>query len=443
MDAHNRIQKALIGASSRLTRRHSRTGARLLDFVIPPLFGNSLLSYTAVVRNRKIVRRIRSFRRILVLPDIHIGDAVMTQSSISALRDLFPGAEVDYVINQTAFPLIQGNSEATRVLPLFRGDAFPSPALLEQLRELVSKGGYDLCLNHSPFIKDKDIAFPGMHILNFMTRAPVIIFQERFPGGVNHFIYHMYNFAYDLLASMAPQARAKNFRKVRLSLSDSAVERARRFAAQVGLSPARPGIMINPDAASPFSRMPFQQLVDLVGLLARLEVTLLLGAGHTELRIGERIKAALPSGFQEKIKIIPADFPLEAYAALIDCCDVFISGDTGPLHIAAARKFSRTGQYPLRNRTAVLSFFGATLARLSGYDSGQPGFLAANQDAPSWTFVSRSPCRNITCLDKLYKTCAVVRCFEGLDLEGMVERAASYLQAGARRPASAGGREAR
>jgi ADP-heptose:LPS heptosyltransferase len=443
MSAHNRIQKTLIGASSHLTRRHSRTGARFLDFVIPPLFGNSLLSDTAAARNRKIVRRIRSFRRILVLPDIHIGDAVMTQSTISALRDLFPGAEVDYVINQTAFPLIEGNSEATRVLPLFRGGAFPSAALLEQLRELVNKGGYDLCLNHSPFIKDKDIAFPGMRILNFMTRAPVIILQERFPGSVNHFIYHMYNFAYDLLASMAPQARAKNFRKVRLSLSDSAVERARRFATQAGLSPARPGIMINPDAASPYSRMPFQQLVDLVGLLARLEVTLLLGAGHTELRIGERIKAALPSGFQEKIKIIPADFPLEAYAALIDCCDVFISGDTGPLHIAAARKISRTGRYPLRNRTAVLSFFGATPARLSGYDSGQPGFLAANQDAPSWTFVSRSPCRNITCLDKLYKTCAVVRCFEGLDLEGMVERAGSYVQAGARRPAPASGREAR
>jgi len=108
---------------------------------------------------------------------------------------------------------------------------------------------------------------------------------------------------------------------------------------------------------------------------------------------------------------------------------VFISGDTGPLHIAAARKVSPTGRHPVRNRTAVLSFFGATPARLSGYDSSQPGFLAANQDAPSWTFVSRSPCRNITCLDKLYKTCRVVRCFEGLDLEGMVAKVGSHLQA--------------
>jgi ADP-heptose:LPS heptosyltransferase len=443
MDANNRIQKILIGASSRLTRRHSRIGARLLDFVIPPLIGNTLLSHAAAARNRKIARRIRSFQRILVVPDIHIGDAVMTQASLSALRDLFPGAEVDYVINQTAFPLIEGNPEATRVLPLFRGGAFPSGALLKQLRELVTKGRYDLCLNHSPFIKDKDIAFPGMRILNFLSRAPVIVLQERFPGGVNHFTYHMYHFPYDLLSSMAPQAGAKNFRKVRLSLSDSAMERARRFATQAGLSPGRPGIMVNPDAASPYSRMPFEQLVVLVGLLARMEVSLLLGAGHTELRIGERIKAALPPGLQEKIKIIPVDFSLEAYAALIDCCDVFISGDTGPLHIAAARKTSRTGRYPLRNRTAVLSFFGATPARLSGYDSSQTGFLAANQDAPSWTFISRSPCRNITCLDKLYKKCAIIRCFEGLDLEGMAERAGSYVQAGTRRPRRAGGREAR
>jgi len=430
MDGHNRLQKTLIGASSRLTRRYTRPAARLLDFFIPPLFGNDLLFNVAASKNHKIVKSIRAIRRILVIPDIHIGDAVLTQSSLAALRDLFPDAELDYVINKTAFPIIQGNRDATRVWPLFPGGAFPSPALISQLREMVSVRGYDLCLNHSPFIKDRDIAAGRVRILNFMTRAPVIMLQERFPGRTNHFIYHMYHFAYDLLSPLAPQAKAKNFRKVRLSLSDAALEKARAFAGQAGIGPGRPGIMVNPDAGSPYSRMPFKQLVDLVGLLARLKVTLLVGAGHTEPRIGERIKSSMPPEFQEKIKIIPADFPLEAYAALIDSCDVFISGDTGPLHIAAARKVPLTGRYPARNRTAVLSFFGATPARMSGYDSSQPGFVAANQDAPSWTFISRSPCRNITCLDKLYKTCPVVRCFEGLDLEGMVACSRAHLQAG-------------
>jgi heptosyltransferase-2 len=432
MNGHNRLQKTLIGASSRLTRRHSRAGARLLDFVVTPLLGNSFLYSTAAARNRKIVRSIRALRRILVIPDIHIGDAVMTQASVSALRDLFPGAEVDYVINRTVFPLIRGNPDATRVFPLFRGGAFPSAELLKELRELVSSGDYDLGLNHSPFIKDRDIAAAGVPVLNFMSRAPVIVLQERFPGGVNHFIYHMYHFAYDLLFSVAPEARAKHFRGVSLTLADTAWERARVLAIQSGLSPARPGVMVNPDAASPFSRMPFDQLVDFINRLARLPAILLLGEGHSDPGIGERIKSSLPPAFQAKIKIIPVDFPLDAYAALIDFCDVFVSGDTGPLHIAAARKFSRTGRFKFRNRTSVLSFFGATLARLSGYDSSQPGFLAANQDAPSWTFVSRSPCRNITCLDKLYKTCPVVRCFEGLDLGGMVERVEATVQA--RRP---------
>ena len=150
--------------------------------------------------------------------------------------------------------------------------------------------------------------------------------------------------------------------------------------------------------------------------------------GHTDAGIGVRLKASLPSFLSDQVKIIPVDLALDAYSALIDLCDVFISGDTGPLHLAAARKFSRTGRYTFRNRTAVLSFFGATPARMSGYDSFQPGYLPANQDAPSWSYTAGSPCRNISCLNKMYKTCPTVRCFEEVDMDGLVRRVSTYLE---------------
>jgi hypothetical protein len=130
--------------------------------------------------------------------------------------------------------------------------------------------------------------------------------------------------------------------------------------------------------------------------------------------------------------MIPADLPLEVYSALIDFCDVFVSGDKGPLHLAAARRFSRTGKFVFRNRTAVLSLFGATPARMSGYDSFQPGYLPANQDAPSWAYTAGSPCRNITCLNKMYKTCRTIRCFDEVDIEGLARRVGSYLEGLAR-----------
>jgi hypothetical protein len=176
--------------------------------------------------------------------------------------------------------------------------------------------------------------------------------------------------------------------------------------------------------------MPFESQARLLGLLASgtsPDITILLGAGHTEAGIGERLAGTIPSPFRSKVRIIPRTMPLEVFSALIDFADVFISGDTGPLHLAAARRYSRSGRHQFRNRTAVLSFFGATMPRMSGYDSVRPGYLPANQDAPSWCYQAGSPCRNITCLNKMFKTCKTVRCFEHVDAAGLSTLVAGYL----------------
>ncbi len=71
--------------------------------------------------------------------------------------------------------------------------------------------------------------------------------------------------------------------------------------------------------------------------------------------------------------------PLDAYAALIDWSDVFVSGDTGPLHMAAAWKKARKEGHVFRNRSGVVGIFGATPPRLSGYDSLRWDFLETEQ----------------------------------------------------------------
>lgn len=432
---NSRLQKTIFDGTSRLTDHFPRAGARFLDFTFPPLVNNLLLSTLFTHHNRRVVQSLKAFRRFLVIPDIHIGDAVMTQASISAVRDLFPDAHVDYVVNKAAYPLIEGNPEVTRVLPFFTGGFFPSAANLAELRDLVKSEPYDLCLNFSPFIKDKEIVPDGHGILNIMSYAPVIIRNEKDTARINHFIYHDYRFTRDLLSIVAQPVRKEAFRGVRLTLTDSAIEQAGRFASDTGLSSAMPTVLYNPDGASRFTRMPFEKQADLLARLVRLEALILLGAGHTEAGIGERLKASLPVLFRSKVKIIPSDVPLEVFSALIDFSDVFISGDTGPLHLAAARRYSRSGGFVFRNRTAVLSLFGATPARMSGYDSFQPGYLPANQDAPSWSYTAGSPCRNITCLNKMYKTCRTVRCFEEVDVRGLARRVRSYLEGQAHPPA--------
>ncbi len=380
--------------------------------------------------NRRTLKKMGRARRFLVIADSHIGDAVMLQSSLIALRDFFPDAEIDYAINKTVDPLIEGNPDATRIIPVFSNGLFPSPTDVAALRQIIRKGQYDLCLNFCPFLRRKGLIAPGQPFIDFLSHAPTILRNENDFVQINHFSYQAYQFVRELFLMAARPVRNDFFPGVRTTYSDDAVENARLFANEAGLLQSSTVIMYNPDSNSKFNLMPFENQAALLERLARessVDTTILLGAGHTEAGIGERLLDCMSSPGRAKFRIIPRAMPLEVFSALIDFADVFITGDTGPLHLAAARRYSRSGRHQFRNRTAVLSFFGATMPRMSGYDSFQAGYLPSNQDAPSWCYQAGSPCRNITCLDKTFKTCSKVRCFEHVDEAGLATLITSHL----------------
>jgi ADP-heptose:LPS heptosyltransferase len=427
---NTRMQEILFGASSWLTDTFPRFGARLLDATVRSVAGSRPVAAFSAWRSREVARRVVGFRRFLVISDVHIGDALIAQPALTALRDFFPDAEIDYAVNRAVAPLVEGLPDATRVLPIFEGAALPSAADLAALRHIVRTGRYDLCVNCSAFIAQGDVAGPHQPFVDFAAHGAAILRNENDASRINHFGYEAYRFVRAVLGAVARPVREGRFPGIRTSYSDAAIEGAARFAASVGLSPETPVVMYNPDTASRFTMMPFDAQAELLQeIVARApaDTAILLGAGHTSAGIGERLLATLPAAMQQGVHIVPRSMPLDAYAALIDLADVFISGDTGPLHLAAARRYARSGRHQFRNRTAVLSFFGATPPRMSGYDSSRSGYLAANQDAPSFCYQAVSPCRNITCVGKLFKTCATPRCFEYVDVDAIASHAAAHL----------------
>jgi len=179
---YNRTQKALFEEASRLTGRFPRAGSRFLESTVRPLAGSTLLLVLFARRNRRVVRGLRSCHSFLVVPDIHIGDAVISQPALTALRDFFPDARVDYLVNRTAFPLIEGNPEASRVFPFFANGSFPSAAELSALRDLIQNERYDLVLNFCPYVNHRDIGLPGTGLIDIMSHAPTVVRNERRPA---------------------------------------------------------------------------------------------------------------------------------------------------------------------------------------------------------------------------------------------------------------------
>jgi len=434
-----RVQKAVFAATSRVTEWSPVLGARLLDAVFFGIAGSSVVEANFARGNRKVMKRVKRFRRFLVVSDIHLGDAVLAQPTLLALRDFFPAAEIDYVINATIASVIEGNPDATRVIPLFSNGPFPSPTDIATLREMVRTGDYDLVLMLCPFLSTSDIAGPSQPMLHMLSHGATILRNEKQPTLVNHFSYQEYLFVRDAMGMVAPAVRGDTFKGVQTMYSDQAIEQASTFLHDAGAVQGSPVIMFNPDSASKFNLMPFACQAALLEHLARdtvADTSILIGEGHTAAGIGERLRDALPAPLRPKVRLIPRSMRVDAYGALLDLADLFVTGDTGPLHLAASRKVSRTGRHSFRNRTAILSVFGATTPRMSGYDSFQPGYLDSNQDAPAWCYQAESPCRNISCLNKMHKTCRTVRCFERVDVDGLASLVVSYID-GLRRPPAA------
>ena len=426
MDKETQFKK-IFQLTSLVTDVVPRHGSRLLDVAVRYLLGNILVLRTVEHQARKQLAKAKRINRILIAADLNIGDAIIGQGAVAAAREIFPNATIDCVVKKSARDLIEGNPEISTLYPLYEGAPFPEESDLAGLARIADGGNYDIVINFSPMVDDR--TFGQKNVVNFSMMAAELIRNESHPNsGVNSVVYQSYNFIGTLFHDRLPQDFGRDFKGARVHLSDEAISAANDFLLDAGISQDDPIVMVNPDASARFTRMPFDFQRRLLRKLAEKGYSVLLGSGHVEKFIEHELLYSLSPEHRSKIKIIPASTSLDVYAALIDHSDVFISGDTGPLHVAAARKFARSSGRSLRNTTAVLSVFGGTPSRIYGYDSKAPGFFPANQEAPSRAFVAEAQCRNITCINKMAKTCKEVRCFGSLDPEDVVLEVSKYLE---------------
>lgn len=421
------MQTLIFSATSRLTDRFPRAGRMILDGSLRPILGSTLLTRIFAMRNQSILKNAKSFKKFLIVPDTHIGDSVMMQAVVAAVRDFFPDQQIDYVVNKTAASLVYGTPDASRIYPFFSGGDLPLPTDLQAIRKLLAENQYDLCINLCAFFTEKDLKTDGVAIVSMASHAPALVRNEADPHEMNHFLYQGYKFVRSLFLPILEPIRNYPFQGVPVTLSDQAIDEAAAFLQNTRVG-SLPIIILSPDTASEKTRIPLSVQKEILLRLVQLDAQVYLGAGHSVLGMENILLASLPENLRGKVTLISRHMRLDTFSALLDSCDIFVTGDTGPMHIAAAHKRSLSGKYRFRNKTSVMSIFGATLPRMSGYDSFQPGYLPPNQDAPSWTYTAESPCRNITCINKMYKTCHNLRCFQHVDVDWVMTQIEGRLE---------------
>jgi ADP-heptose:LPS heptosyltransferase len=416
-----------------LSRFAFRISSPLLDRTIKTLSSCKRLQRFLKSRERKHLSKIKNLKRILVVAGINIGDALMSQPFIASLKESNPEIEISYFYQRRGYPLIKANPNIDRHYPLIRSLGYPSRRDFENLENAIKDSNFDLIINFCPYFSSK----------HFKSARQVVVYPTRLIANVINaytsnknkaqVLFQMNRFAHECMHHIFPDAQdqaedCSDFSSNVIYMVGNRMMRAERIMERLKINPGSKMILFNPDTSCSYTRIPFEFQANLLeGILPIENVILLLGSGFSFPNIERELLNAISPSLTKKIAVIPKNTPIDVFAGLIDHSHMFISGDTAPLHIAAAKRVAVGLDHYFRNATAVVGIFGATSGKIYGYDSFSEACLASAQDAPSKIFEAFPECKNLTCIDKIFKTCPKVRCFDGLKPGPIIDYVREYM----------------
>jgi ADP-heptose:LPS heptosyltransferase len=378
--------------------------------------------------------------RVLVVSDVNIGDSLITKPAVAALAAELPETEIDYICHHKTASLIEGDPDIHQTLGLFRGGRKLDEATLSSIRALLGERRYDVILNFCPFLRPARLPTGNAVVIGAL---PVIIriMSNHGAGRTASLPFNVVKLMHEVLdriPSHLTSGERLDDVPVSIYLDGAHAESVRFVLERTGAPPEGNIVFVNPDTSNytTFAGAGFWSELCTRLLASEVVDGLLLGRGFTQRAIEDEILDDIPEALASQVVVCPQRLSLEDFTALSDRCRVFISGDTGPLHLAAARKFDPQGKHSYRNRTAVVGVFKATDPRIYGYDSSKENSVAAAQDAPSWSLEAKPECKNLSCsLQRITQTCPADRCQDALDPAAAAALVVDELRRQAKRPA--------
>jgi lipopolysaccharide heptosyltransferase II len=319
-----------------------------------------------------------------------IGDVVFTTPLVRALRREYPSARLVYLVEADAAPVVRHNPHLDEVIvaPRTRGlrRIADDLALARQLR----RERFDIAidLHGGPRSGWLTLASGARERIGYTIPGRSWMYTRTVPRARELRPRHSVVNQWDLLEAL-PGWRGgppeRDLDAVEMPLDAAADERMAGRLARAGIQVGDDLIVVHVSAGNRFRRWPEASFVSLVVDLARRHSNrrVAVSSGPSDRDAASRIAATSREqlgGMGTRVVDL-GEFDLQELRALIGRSRLFIGGDTGPLHIAAA------------TTTAIVGIYGPTLSAQSApWRSHQaPAEAVENTDLPC------RPCDQRTC----------------------------------------------
>ncbi len=302
-------------------------------------------------------------RRFLIVRLGSLGDIIHTLPAAAALRDSFPDAQIDWVVESKWRAILEGNSDLNRVICLERGRASGVVATVKSLRS----GNYTCAIDFQSLYKSALLAFASgaNERLGFDRKyareglAALFYTRRIHPSGA-HKVEH--NLA---LAAAAGAAMPKAARFTLPALAEAEEWADRKLA---GLE-AKGFYVLSPGGGWRSKCWPTERYGDLHREIStQLGLQGIVSFGPGEENLADEVAAA--SGLRAPIAL---EMDLPHLMAALRRAKFLVAADTGPLHLASALG------------TPVVGLFGPTDPARNG-PYGEPSIVVRKAESGETTY---------------------------------------------------------
>lgn len=268
-----------------------------------------------------------NFGRILITRMKFIGDVVLTTPIIHSLRDAYPDAYIAYLGDAKAVSLLEHNPWLDEIIP-FDFSRASTMYSLRKFAELRAKR-FDLVIDL--------FGNPRSALLTYATGAKMRIggdakFRGRLythrihdDGTIKSAIDYHYQ-------SLAPLGISQKYRETSIYITDEEKRSAEQNLQSAGVATDKPVVMIHPGATWPNKIWLKEHFRDVIErLIDETDAQVVLSPGPKDGALME----FLANPFPARVFVLPL-LPVRTLAALLTRASVFISNDSGPMHIGVA-----------------------------------------------------------------------------------------------------------
>lgn len=281
------------------------------------------------------------FHKILVVQTAFIGDVLLTTPLFKAIRQVFPYTTISVLVRPPSQALLKNNPDVDEILIYDkRGSDKGIRAFFRVVREL-RKHNFNLALSPHRSLRTA--------LLLWMAGIPKRI---GFKTGIGQYFYHhripFRRHKHDAernLSLLAPLTMTPKIfsKEMVLPITQEDQEATDRLLEKAGVDLRRkPLIGISPGSIWPTKRWIPEKFSELIPqLIENYRGTVLLLGSEEDVDLCKKISSQCRFKFEDQSRFLinlAGQTTLSDLAAIINRCDLFITNDSGPMHIASARK---------------------------------------------------------------------------------------------------------